>query len=584
MKFWISSALLLFALVPCHAEQIVANICSRPAPGSVVAEPADLRSKNGFLKVELNYYEVTEANAHTRFCFQTEDGAQSPNLRVKPGDELVLILTNKIQQQTSEAPSHSMHSSRESAASCTIGQMGPTSTNIHFHGLEIAPICHQDDTLMTSIQPSDPPFEYKFKIPVDQPPGLYWYHPHIHGFTRAHALGGASGALIVEGVETMNPAVRGLPERIFVIRDQELMHPDAEPIWTGRGPAPAVIKDADGDVINTGTGTGKPAKDLSINFVPVPFPDYEPAIIQMRAGERQYWRVLNASAITYVDLRLTFDGIPQRVSLVAIDGIPLNYEHPEKSTTVLKDHILLPPAARAEFVVTAPRAGVKAVLVTRSVDTGRVGDNAPVRTIATIRPSESAPRPRQVLNGSTLKRPTSKYVPLARVKPVRQRLLYFSERPANPQDPSSPTMFFVTVDGQQPQQFDPTSALPNITVHAGDVEDWVIENRSLELHAFHIHQTHFQLLEWNGIPVSEPFLYDTINVPYWREKMTSFPSIKIRLDFRNPQIVGTFAYHCHLLEHQDGGMMGLIQVLPAASKTSQGESQKASSNKIARQR
>ena len=79
MKFWISSALLLVALVQCHAEQIVANICSRPAPGSVVAEPADLRSKNGFLKVELNYYEVTEANAHTRFCFQTEDGAQSPN-------------------------------------------------------------------------------------------------------------------------------------------------------------------------------------------------------------------------------------------------------------------------------------------------------------------------------------------------------------------------------------------------------------------------------------------------------------------------------------------------------------------------
>ena len=209
MKFWISSALLLFALVPCHAEQIVANICSRPAPGSVVAEPADLRSKNGFLKVELNYYEVTEANAQTRFCFQTEDGAQSPNLRVKPGDELVLDLDQ-------QDPAAGIRSTipldafiERSAASCTIGQMGPTSTNIHFHGLEIAPICHQDDTLMTSIQPSDPPFEYKFKIPVDQPPGLYWYHPHIHGFTRAHALGGASGALIVEGVETTNPAVRG---------------------------------------------------------------------------------------------------------------------------------------------------------------------------------------------------------------------------------------------------------------------------------------------------------------------------------------------------------------------------------------
>ena len=168
----------------------------------------------------------------------------------------------------------------------------------------------------------------------------------------------------------------------------------------------------------------------------------------MRTGEKQYWRVLNASAITYVDLRLTFDNIPQRVELVAIDGIPLNYEHPEESTSVVKDHILLPPGARAEFVVTAPRVGVKALLVTRSVDTGRVGDNAPLRTIAPFRASESTAQPRMLLDVAPSKRSVSGHVPLARVKPVRQRLLYFSERPANPKDPSSPTMFFVTVDGQ----------------------------------------------------------------------------------------------------------------------------------------
>jgi len=584
MKFCRLFVFLLSALVPSYGQQIAPHVCSRPVPGSVVVEPADLRSKDGVLKVELNYYEVIDANSQTRFCFQTEDGAQSPNIRVRPGDKLILVLTNKIQEAVPPTTPHAMHASIDGAVPCTSGPMTPTSTNIHFHGLEIAPTCHQDDTLMTSIQPSDPPFEYKFTIPLDQPPGLYWYHPHIHGFTRAHALGGASGALIVEGVEGINPSVRGLPERVFVFRDQELINPDAEPIWTGRGPAPAVIKDADGDVINTGTGAGKPAKDLSINFVPVPFPNYTPAVIEMRTGEKQYWRVLNASAITYVDLRLTFDNIPQRVELVAIDGIPLNYEHPEESTSVVKDHILLPPGARAEFVVTAPRVGVKALLVTRSVDTGRVGDNAPLRTIATIRASESTAQPRMLLDVAPSKRSVSGHVPLARVKPVRQRLLYFSERPANPKDRSSPTMFFVTVDGQPPQQFDPTSALPNITVHAGDVEDWIIENRSLELHAFHIHQTHFQLLEWNGIPVSEPFLYDTINVPYWREKMTSFPSIKIRMDFRNPGIVGTFAYHCHLLEHQDGGMMGLIQVLPAPSKATEGESQEGPSHRIGQQR
>jgi len=56
------------------------------------------------------------------------------------------------------------------------------------------------------------------------------------------------------------------------------------------------------------------------------------------------------------------------------------------------------------------------------------------------------------------------------------------------------------------------------------------------------------------------------------------------MDFRNPGIVGTFAYHCHLLEHQDGGMMGLIQVLPAPSKATEGESQEGPSHRIGQQR
>ena len=77
--------------------------------------------------------------------------------------------------------------------------MTAVSTNLHFHGMTLPPVCHQDDVLKTSIQPGDPPFEYRFRIPDDAPPGLYWYHPHIHGFSKAQVLGGASGALIIEG-------------------------------------------------------------------------------------------------------------------------------------------------------------------------------------------------------------------------------------------------------------------------------------------------------------------------------------------------------------------------------------------------
>jgi FtsP/CotA-like multicopper oxidase with cupredoxin domain len=120
----------------------------------------------------------------------------------------------------------------------------------------------------------------------------------------------------------------------------------------------------------------------------------------------------------------------------------------------------------------------------------------------------------------------------------------------------------LTVDGQKPAPYDPASTAPNVTVQLGDVEDWIIENRTQELHAFHIHQIHFLLAEVNGAPVHEPFLRDVVNVPFWNGSSGTFPSVKLRMDFRNPSIVGTFVYHCHLLEHEDGGMMGTILVRP----------------------
>ena len=152
---------------------------------------------------------------------------------------------------------------------------------------------------------------------------------------------------------------------------------------------------------------------------------------------------------------------------------------------------------------------------------------------------------------------------LGEVPPTRVRHLYFSEKLTEPDNLNSATEFYITVEGETPMAFDPSSPAPNITVHRGDVEDWIIENRSNELHAFHIHQTHFLLLDWSGMPLNEPFLRDTVNVPYYNGRMAHYPSVRLRMDFRDPALVGTFLYHCHLLEHEDGGMMGTIQVLAA---------------------
>ncbi|HEY6517141.1 MAG TPA: multicopper oxidase domain-containing protein [Steroidobacteraceae bacterium] len=540
-------------------------------------QPEDLRSRNGVLELDLTLHDFKEKDGSVRYCYLLPDGTQSPTLRLHPGDLLILHLTNRLVDfGTAVAGANAVGSSAKqgprmgamtmdmkpaSSDPCSRGTMSAVATNLHFHGLTVSPVCHQDDVLKTSVLPADPPFEYRFRIPANEPPGLYWYHPHIHGFSEVEVLGGASGALVIDGIERANTALAGLPERVFVIRDQDLLNPQAPPSKS-EPVVPKLFIDHDGDSANNGTGFGLPAKDLSINFVPAPYPDYPPARITMRPLERQLWRVVNASAITYLNLAVLFDHVPQRLGVVAIDGVPLRWGGSPAPPIAWVDHIGLPPAGRAEFVIDGPPLGGSGLLVTRTIDTGPGGENDPNRALAAIITAQGAPEPRSALplRPRPLPPPTLPWV--GDVQPVRVRRLYFSEKLQNPSDPTSAVEFYLTVDGQAPKPFDRNSPMPNIVVRQGTVEDWIIENRSAELHAFHIHQLHFELVAWNGVPVREPFLRDTVNVPYYSGRMLEYPSVRLRMDFRDPNTVGTFLYHCHILDHEDAGMMGTIRVEP----------------------
>jgi FtsP/CotA-like multicopper oxidase with cupredoxin domain len=556
--------LCLCFVAPAQYAHAAEDLCPRPLPGSIVTGPTDLRSRNGVLKVELTAHNAKQSDGTTRYCFVDENGSESPTLRVSPGDLVILTLKNDLTVLTSGAAMAHRHAHEDAAKNgnlCTSELMTRESTNLHFHGLTIPPVCHQDDVLHTSIQPGDTPFEYRFRIPENEPPGLYWYHPHIHGFTKEQVLGGASGAIIVEGIERADKAVAGLPERVLIIRDQDLLNPNAPPSKS-EPIVPKMLFDRDGDAANTGTGFGKPAKDLSINFVPVPYPDYRPAVIEMKPEEQQLWRVVNASGITYLNLQVLFDHAPQKLGLIAMDGVPLNANGLPADFVDWQTHLGVPPGARVEFIVKGPPAGVSGLLVTKTVDTGAGGENDPNRTIASITASNDAPEPVSKLAASPQPLPASQTPWLGSVAPVRTRKLYFSEKLLDPDDPNSATEFYLTVEGQAPVQFDPKSGIPNIIAKQGTVEDWIIENRSSELHAFHIHQLHFMLIDFHGKPANEPFLRDTVNVPYYNGRALEYPSVRLRMDFRDPNTVGDFLYHCHLLEHEDGGMMGLIRVEP----------------------
>lgn len=548
------------ALSAASTSRIV-EACPREPAGSTVGEPHDVRSKNAILRLTLTVR--SSILGHVRYCYTDEQGNQAPTLRVQPGDTLVINLKNEIAMSSSGSFSLSSSmgakNTNQKTQSCGSEAMTVASTNLHFHGLSLPPVCHQDETLKTLIQPGDPPFEYRLQIPKSQPPGLYWYHPHVHGFTEEQLLGGASGALIVDGMQQAVPRVAGLPERVFVIRDESM-------------PDPSDSEKAD---------PNRPTKQLSINYVPVPYPKYPTATIKMKPLERQFWRVVNASADTYLDLMLLYEGKPQNVGLVALDGVPLHYGEPgAKGYAPQRSDIFLPPGSRAEFVVTGPPSGVSGLLVTNRVFRGAGDDNGPVITRDNTQPAlrlglddVDPRRPLAALMASTNASTPDFVEPasvgavessaplLSSVRPVRKRKLYFSEKLVHPDDPKSPTLFFITEEGHSPAVFDPHNSVPTITVHQGDVEDWTIENRSQESHVFHVHQLHFLIVSSRGIGWQEPTLRDTVNLPAW-DGFRLYPSVTLRMDFRDPRIVGTFPFHCHIMQHGDGGMMGTVRVEP----------------------
>jgi FtsP/CotA-like multicopper oxidase with cupredoxin domain len=529
----------LLALLPVGA--LAQSPCERFPQGSIVQEPEHLYSKDGVLKVDFTYQTSQDDYGKTLYCFVNSDGAQSPTLHVRPGDTLVLTLTNLVPEGTGKMPEMpGMDMSRAGEGGCGAMNMTDASVNLHYHGSNTPPLCHQDEVIRTIIN-SGQTFRYEVHFPKNEPPGLYWYHPHIHGISTAAVQGGATGALIVDGIENVNPIVAGLPQRVIVVRDNQPVNPPPRPLHK-----PRVSKTADDDA----------AADLSVNYIPTGGPAFIPALFEMKPGEKQFWRIVNSAAVSILDLHLTYDGVDQPLKIVALDGVPLGSQNGSgEPKTLTPTHLLIPPAGRAEIIVSGPGPEVKvAGLATALVDTGPGGDPDPARPLFNIVQTESGSSLRNVTTvpASSGPPPPQRFHDLDKAIPTANRKLYFSE---------DDQYFYITVDGQTPRPYS-MDAPPAITTTQGSTEDWVIENRSNENHEFHIHQIHFLLMERNGKPVGpkQAQILDTVDLPYW-SGTGPYPSIKVRMDFRGPD-VGDFVYHCHILDHEDGGMMAIIRVLP----------------------
>ena len=478
----------------CWSVYVLALLFSQ-AGAQVVTLPRapEVRSKGRHAPLVITA--VRGANGHDAFSYNGQ--TVPPVIRVKPGEKLQIKYVNALPAIPSEP--------------CDVPPCMNMS-NLHFHGLHVSPRFPQDDVLNMMAMPGET-LNYTVTISLDQPPGLYWYHPHPHGESHRQVLDGMSGAIVVEGIDRYVPEVRKLRERVLVIRERDIEHDND---------AAQLLKRVSMPEGRCGATTEAVERVFSVNGTIRPAIDIAPR-------ERQFWRIVNAAADRYLDVQV--DGQPLEV--VALDGMPLAYHEPNRRKRLV-DHFLLPPAGRIEAIVTGPSKGNSTRLRTRCVDTGPDGDANPEMVLADI---VSGPPMTAPLHSKTPGPPVYK---LARVDGLENSTPDFVA--TFTEDKNG---FYIN-----DRKFDAHSE-PMLRVKVGSYQHWRIVNASRELHPFHIHQVHFLFVTENGVRIADPVWIDTANVPVGG-------SIDLIMDFTDPIIRGMSLFHCHLLNHEDKGMMAKI--------------------------
>jgi FtsP/CotA-like multicopper oxidase with cupredoxin domain len=340
-------------------------------------------------------------------------------------------------------------------------------------------------------------YQYEIQIPPDHPAGTYVYHPHFHGNTAVQVFGGMGGALIVEGESDRLPGLEGLTERVLVLQATQLSE-------DGTG------------VIAQGGGDARQS-----NYLRLVNGQLNPTMT-IQPGETQRWRIVNITASS--TFRLKLDG--HQLHQIGKDGNPFN-------ATWTRDDVVLAPGERADVLVQGGEAGTYAFR-TLPIAVGLTTQQDAV--LATLVSAGAAitpqPLPQELVS----------FEDFTNAEIDERRQITFQVQP--PMDPNGATflisgkVFDIDRDDQ--------------TVYLNQTDEWVIRNATSNWHPFHIHINPYQVVAVNGQPVPVRSFQDTTAVP-------PFGEITIRtryLDF-----TGRWVYHCHILLHEDRGMMGTVRAL-----------------------
>ncbi len=382
-------------------------------------------------------------------------------------------------------------------------------TNLHFHGLHISPE-GQADNIFLSVPPGGRQ-TYRFRLPSDHPSGLFYYHPHRHGTVADQVFGGLGGAIVVRGGLDALPALAAMPEQVLILKDFPQRHP---PSGWHPGPMGARMR-------------GRVGPLLSVNGT------LQPAVALPEAGWLRL-RLLNAANARVFRLALS-DGGP--LLQISSDGGALEAPLPRRE-------LLLAPGERADLLVASGSGQQERQLLSLPYSTfgrpmlggpphaDRHQGQASAQLLLTLRDPGGQPPP-----------PPTQLLPLAAIEaPVRQRRFRFSHgmRPGH-------GMQFL-INGQS---FDHHRV--DAAVRLGEIEEWELINTGMMDHPFHLHVHGFQVVAYNGGP--PPAALRT-----WKDTVLLQPGdqLRIRIPFRD--FSGRTVFHCHNLDHEDLGMMGLIEV------------------------
>lgn len=383
-------------------------------------------------------------------------------------------------------------------------------TNLHYHGLHI-PFTQNADNVFLNIAPGEK-FTYQFEIPTNHRAGTFWYHPHLHGLVAEQLFGGLAGLFIVRGELDEIPEIKAAKEEFLVLQDFALDDagkplPSAQmSLMTGR----------EGNII-TVNGQMNPRFSISQN-----------GLVRLR--------ILNASPSRFYNLRL--ENHP--FHLIATDGGAL--EKP-----VEMSELLLTPGERVEVLVKGDATSGDYRLLNLPYDRGEMGmmgggmmgrgmmggnANSNTPTILATLSYDTA------IESASLPTTLSSIPALPKPQQVRQFQLNHG---------MSPGVGMAFLINGQPYSHDRVDT----QVKLNTVEDWEIINTDMMEHPFHVHGNPFQVISRNGKPEPYRTWKDTVLV-------RAGETVRIRMVFED--FTGQTVYHCHILDHEDLGMMGNLLI------------------------